>query len=231
MTTARDLVTGALRKINAVGKGASLDADEAADALSVMNQMLSMWSVSGGMIYAETIETFNLTSGDGEYTIGSGANFNTTKPTRIISAYVTVGTTDYPLIQFDGKQYADIGDKTTSGTPDVFYYDNGYDTGKIKLYPVPVSGTITIHSEKPLASFTNLDTPFLMPPEYQLAIESNLAILMAPEYEIEPSISLMRTAKTSYDAVMLANSVNENNISIIDYPDNIPCGDIYRGYR
>lgn len=231
MTTARDLIKGALRKINAIGKGAPLDNDEAQDALSVLNQMLASWSAEGGMVFNETSETFNLTSGDGVYTIGVGGDFNTTRPNRIVSAFVTFGGTDTPLIFLTKDQYDSIGIKTDQGEPDCIYYDGNYPLGTIYLDPVPVGGTITLNMVKPMTSFSSLDTVFAMPGEYQMAIEYNLAVLMAPEYETEPSPTVFRMAVRSKKIVMAQNGYADKILSSLDINDGSGVtGNIYSGY-
>jgi hypothetical protein len=231
MTTARDLINGALRKINAVGKGAALDADEANDALRMLNLMLASWSAEGNLVFNQTQETFNLVSGQGLYTIGTGGNFNTARPNRIITAYVTIGSIDYPLHLIDEREYASIQDKGLIGTPELLYYDGNYPLGNIRLDPVPYTGTITLYTVKPLSNIPSLDTVVSLPGEYELAIESNLAVLMAPEYETEPSPTLIRTANSSKKIVTIQNNYNNNNLSVLDFPNREVTGNIYAGYE
>lgn len=231
MTTARDLIKGALRKINAIGKGAPLDNDEAQDALSVLNQMLASWSAEGGMVFNETSETFNLTSGDGIYTIGASGNFNTSRPNRIVSAFVSLNGIDTPLVFLTKDQYDSIEIKTEQGDPRYIYYDGNYPLGTIYLNPVPVGGTITINTVKPLSSFSTLDAAFSMPGEYQMAIEFNLAVLMAPEYETEPSPTVFRNAIKTKRIVMTQNGFSDKILSSVDVPDGYNVtGNIYSGY-
>ena len=154
------------------------------------------------MVYAETFETFNLTAGDGTYTIGVGGDFNTIAPKRIVSAYVTNGSIDYPLYIIDSKQYSEIPFKADDGIPECLYYNNNYPLGTIKLYPLPIGDTLTINSEKAITSFTNLDTEFSMPAEYQMAIVYNLAVMIAPEYEMEAS-KLLINLRTDQGSLFL----------------------------
>lgn len=219
MTTARDLIESALRKIHVLGTGASLDDTEAQDALSTLNAMMATWSAEGDMIYAETIETFNL-SGAASYTIGSGATFNTDRPLYISAAYTSSGDTDYPLVQIDNQEYAAITQKDIANIPSVYYYDAGFPNGTLYLYPVPTSvSTITLHSFKPLTSFTSLTTSFSMPPEYESALVYNLALWLAPEYEREASMGVKHIAHESKGAVEAQNKRNENFLSDVDVPD------------
>jgi hypothetical protein len=233
MTTARDIIKSALRKIAVLGTGSSLDATEANDALGTLNSMLASWSVEGNMVYAETKETFPLTSA-ASYTMGSGGDFNTTRPNKIVTAYTTLGATDYPLTMYDDASYASIADKTTAqGIPQILYNDGNFPLITIRLWPIP-SGTtsITIYSEKPLMAFDTLDTAYAMPAEYQMALEFNLAMLLAPEYEREASSTVARTAIKSKRSVSVQNNKNNIRRSVIDAPlsenGNRRFFDIYR---
>lgn len=232
MTTARDIIKSALRKIAVLGAGASLSANEADDALNALNSMLASWSAEGNMVYVETKETFNLTN-DRIYTIGSGADFDTTRPINIKSAYVTQGGTDYPLSEYNNTQYSHLSNKdSTTGIPDVYYYDGDFPTAKIYLYPAPNSvATITINSIKPLTQFTSLTTDFTFPGEYLLALETNLAVLIAPEYEREASPTVKQMAIESKSIVGSQMAKKGYPTSVTDAPSMSTYGgyNIYEG--
>jgi hypothetical protein len=233
MTTARDLIKDALRKIHVLGKGQSLDDDEADDALRLLNSMLAMWSVQGDLVFTSSKETFSLT-GAGTYTIGSGLDFSTVAPLYITSAYVTTGSTDYDLHRIDDTEYSAISQKTiASSIPEYYYYD-GNPTARIYLYPVDSGATsITINSVKPLTSFATLDTVYDMPAEYEIAIVYNLAVLIAPEYEKEPAFIVSRTANRSLEGIRAQNNRNNKRLASLG---GIPTrgqteGNIYEGYE
>lgn len=218
MAEARDIVKGALRKIAVLGTGSPLDATEAQDALELLNGMLSSWSVEGNLVYTETIETFNLVSGTGSYTIGASGDFNTARPIDIRYMTVKQGNTDYSLYPMSQEQYAKISQKTITTEPDSFYYDAGYPLGTIRFYPVPDGDSVDIYSVKSLESFASLGTTFAMPEEYRLALEYNLAEMLAPEYEREASPTVRRMAKRTKNAVEAQNSRNDKNLSPLDVP-------------
>ena len=217
MTTARDIVTSALRKIHVAGIGAPLASEEAAQAFDTLNDMMASLSAEGASIYQESLETFSLISGQISYTIGSGLDFNTTAPLYITAAYIRQSNTDYPLAEYDEKQYSRISRKDlTAAFPDIYYYDANYPTSRLYLYPAPsASDTITISSRKPLTNFTTLDTVFAFPEQYKAMLIHNLAVWIAPEYEREASRTIERIARSSKKAVMAQNKRNEKKISII----------------
>lgn len=229
MTTALDLIKSSLRKIHVLGTGATLPNEEAADALSALNNMLASWSVEGDLVFTETIETFNLTNGQYEYTIGTGGDFNTVRPIKIVSAYVTQDSTDYPLKPMDWKQYSELSDKDLESIPDRFYYNADYPLGKIRLFPAPTGVTsITVYSEKPLSSLPTLTTVISLPSEYEAAIIYNLAIWLAPEYEREASMDVRDIAQETKAVVMAQNNRNERNLSRVNVPSRGISGGVDR---
>jgi hypothetical protein len=97
MTTALQLVTSSLRKLGAVAAGEAPDADEQADALAALNQIVESWNLQGLALYRRENVAYSLVPSQQVYTIGSGANFNGARPITINGAFVTRGGIDYPV--------------------------------------------------------------------------------------------------------------------------------------
>jgi len=232
MTTARQIIESMLRKIHVLGTGSSLDATEADQALSTLNDLLSITSIQSPMVYEEKIETFSLVSGTGSYTIGSGGDFNTVRPLKINAAYVSQGDNDYTLTMIDKEEYSEIYNKEISTIPSKLYYNADYPLGTLFLNFLPVSvTTITLTSEKPLTQFTDLDTVFAMPPEYKMFLEFNGAVLIAPEYEREASRTVQTQAKKTKRLISVQNRKNDKYVSTlggIPYHEEDECVDIQR---
>jgi len=216
MTTARQIIEQAMRKINVLGRGQTLSADEAASALDTLNDLMGSWSVEGGLVYQDVHETFNLTSAI-SYTIGVGGDFNTIKPYEINAIYVTQVGIDYPLSRYSKEQYAAVSDKDIGAIPEFYYFDNNHPLASIFLFPAPAGVTfMTIYSRKPLTSFTSLNTDIDLPVGYKRALVNNLAVDLSPEYEKTLTDALLRVANESKGNVFAFNSRNEHNISQID---------------
>lgn len=60
MSTARDIVKSALRRIRILGKGEDLDAGDASDTLSALNAMMHQWKAQG-LTYEHTTMELNTT--------------------------------------------------------------------------------------------------------------------------------------------------------------------------
>lgn len=182
MATGRDIINSTLRKIGFF-KSETPDADEINDALEALNQMIASWSNNGLLIYARVTENFTLTPNTAEYTIGSGADFNTDRPIHLVTAYIRNGGIDYDMSIIDDTVYANIPQKSTgSNIPRFINYDYAFPQGTLKLYPTPTAAyDIYLVSEKELSAFT-LDGIVSLPPGWERAIIYNLAIELSPEY-------------------------------------------------
>lgn len=214
--TALDIVTSAMRKTGILTKSESPDADEAQDALEVLNDILASSSNEGLMIYARTLESFTLSGGVAEYTIGTGGDFNTDRPVFIVSSYVRIGTTDYPLDVITDSDYADISQKNTNSIPYWINYTNAYPLAKIKFYPVPSDGWVFyLLSEKELTRFT-LNQSVILPPGWGRYLKSQLALELAPEYGVQVPQETVQVAMSAKAQVMRGAA----RVKTMDNPTN-----------
>lgn len=206
-TTAGDLVRGALRLIGCIASGEAVEASEASEGLEALNEMLSSWRGESLFAYQRLEETFTLTPGVANYTIGPSGTFNTTRPDDVLSAFVRDGDLDYPLGRYDTRdEYDQIGLKTIQGIPESFFYDSAVPLGTLLLYYVPDKAYgIKISSYKQLQSFSGLTTAIVLPPGYNRAIRFNLALELAPEYERTPSPWVVKTAQEAKASVKSQN--------------------------
>lgn len=229
MTTALEIINGAARLIGVTRKGEALDADEAADGLVSLNDMLSSWSNHSLNVYARTLESLTLATSALSYTIGSGATLNTTRPVKIVSGVIRSGNIDYDLEFVSETQFESIGLKSTSGGPSCYAtYDNGYPTGTLRFYPMPTAGDVLrLLSEKPLTEFATLATTVDLPPGTKRALRFNLAIEMASEYGKDPRPAVVKGAMDSLGSIRLAAAKNR---PMPHLPNEPQAGNIYNGY-
>lgn len=201
MPTAYDVVRGALRLIGVVTPIEPPSAEESADGLDVMNQMLASWSSTRYASASVPQTSFALTSGDGQYTIGASGDINTIQPTGVYRAYVTNGGIDYPVRLISLGEYEDIAEKASTGSiPEVMAIRPGYPLATIYLYPVPGSGnTLVLDKIAPMADLA-LSDEMPYPPVAIRAIRYNLAIELAPEYGAKVPAEIVAIADQSMQA-------------------------------
>lgn len=226
MTTIRDDIEAAFRIIEELGEGMSLTAAQAQDALASLIIMIDSWSLRDSLIYTESVESFTLTAGDGEYTIGSGGDFDTARPSTINTARIKDGSFYVQDLEIVGKdRYSEVDDGQSTGMPYLLWYDKNAPLGTIRLYPYPsTSYELQIYSNKPfLASSVALTDTLVLPAGYRRALRFNLAREIAPEYGKTLNPEAAKIARESKRFVMSSNMADD--MAILRMND-MPIGDV-----
>lgn len=205
--TARTIINEALQEIRVLDPEEIASDDVATRTLAKLNDMLDSWSMENILCYAQQEENFALTIGDGDYTIGTGGNFNTTRPKSINQAWVRDSSGyDRALAIWGTQRYGEIRAKAQSGFPSVLYYYPNYPLAQIKIAELPAEAlTLYIVSDKPLASFAALSTTYSFPPGYKRALVANLAVDRAPSWGKKPSDELKEIALSSKETIRRLN--------------------------
>ena len=204
--TARDFITSTLRLIGVLGVGETASAADASAALSVLNQLLESWSVSGLKVWAATEETITLTSGTASYTWGTGGDITTARPVELRSAFIRVAGIDYQVNILTIEEYRLRGLKSTTGRPYKAAYATEYPLGKLYLYPTP-DAAYALHARtmKEITALTDLDSTIAWAPGYERALRYGLGVDLAVEYGKSLDQIFWQLAKESKDAVIRRN--------------------------
>ncbi len=236
IATARDVIKKAMKKIGVLAPGEDPTAAEAVDALDSLNSLLSSWSGDSLITPATVQESFALIASQNSYTIGSGLNFDTSKPLRVVGAFIRDSSNiDYPVTLLTRNRYNALSDKTTEGRPTNLFYDPGIaqqatQTGTIYLYLTPDAVyTLYLVSEKAFTEFSNLTTAFTFPDTYKRAMIYNLAVELAPEYERAVSPDVREIADKSKQIIENINVVNKQRLMSTDLPGSAVNVDFHAG--
>lgn len=212
--TVRTLIEVAYRLIG-INYPTSLEFDQGFGSL---NTLLANFSVENLNLHAVITESFSLVVGQNVYTIGSGGNFSTVRPTKILDGtYIKDSISeDYPVVPMTRQQYNGIQYKIDSGRPTRMYYEPEYPLGKIRFNYKPEStDTIYFDSWKPLTEFAALSTTISLPPEYEKVLKYNLAVeLVAPN---DPPKVISQLAFTSLQAIRNNNAGRTEPTGVDDY--------------
>ena len=203
MATALQIITRSMRLAGVIGKGESLDSDEAQNGLTALNAMLDSWKIERLFVYQIVQGSYTWPSSTTSRTIGSGGNFSATRPDRIQSAFVVDSNSNwYPVeVLAMREEYDSIVIKTTPSTiPQYLFYDPAYPLGVIYLWCVPSAElTLKLNTWQTLQSFAALTTSLSLPPGYERAIVYNLAVEYAPEFgvRVPDDVKALATKATS----------------------------------
>lgn len=147
------------------------------------------------------------------------------RPLKINSAIVRVvnsltGTLDYPVAVINLEKYELIGIKTLPGPwPRAVYYQPTEPLGVLNYWPNPSSGEMHLFADPTPTAYATLNDTLVLPQGYQLAIRSNLAVLLMPSYGKADTMQLAMirdTAKTSREAIKRSNMVPLQTASFDD---------------
>ena len=205
MVTAQNLIDQAYRKIGLI----SPTSTENSNALESVNNMLSLWGTEFLVPY-KTRESFTMTVGKAEYTIGSGGDFDTVRPISISSGFfVDDDNYSFPITKMSEQEYNNIGSKTLDGRPTRFYYIGEYSLGKI-IFNKETAIAYTVYFEfwKNFTEFAALETTVALPNEYKDAIVYNLAVRLAENNSIVLPVSVARTAAISLALISRLSAIN-----------------------
>jgi hypothetical protein len=191
---AQDLLSSSFRLIGVLASGETMPADEAADGLVVLNQMLDSWNTERLMIFTQLISEFPLVPGQQVYTLGAGGNFNIPRPSRIermsiVNLANPAQPLELPMEMLSDEDWQTVPVKVITSTLPLYVYDDGaFPLRNLSFYPVPQSTVNTrIYSWSSLLQFPDLTTDVTFPPGYLKAIRYNLAVDLIAEYPGEYS--------------------------------------------
>ena len=209
MTTALDVIKRALRLNGTYSIGEEPSSDEAADCLAALNDMIGSMSNEGLLIYAPTLDTITLSAGVGSYTVGPSGSTVTTRPVEVLdSSYIVYGDVSYPLEILAIQNYNDIALKTSAGSvPNCLYVYSAMPDITVTAYPTPgASMTLKLWSNKLIQSFASLTDVVTLPPGYERMLAYNLAVDIAPEYEVDIKPAVMQVADSSRRTIKRTNT-------------------------
>lgn len=212
MTTARTILNDAFEEIGVypTSGGENLPNYLAQSGLRRMNRWIDSISNKDLYIYQQKEESLALTSGQASYTIGSGGDFDTVRPQKILdSAFIrnTAGTYDYPVKLISMSAYRRLRDKSVSTRPIFMAYNPTFPLGTIYLFRTPDSArNLHLISLKQLNSFSDLDTDLTFPPGYERFMVTNVAITLASSRGRSVSPELASDARDAEENVKSRNA-------------------------
>ena len=225
--TVNELIFAALRALRVYGPNDTPTTQEYADALVLLNLLIDSWSLENLMLYQNTRFVGDLVAGTGSYTIGSGGDFDTTRPLEIETAGViqdpsVTDTIETPITVLSSKdEYASIVTKATQATfPRFLWYNPSHPLGTVYVNPVPVTSTpdLVLYLRTLLTSFATGGTTVSVPNGYALALIYNLALLLGPEYDEDIPQFIVTQANKFKSAIETRNVGLNIPILTPDYP-------------
>lgn len=241
MTTARDLILLALKTCGAIGEGQTPSAENMQDGLKRLNWLLAQWNRKRWLVY-NTVDFSVATTGAVSYSIGPVTVEHGTpsivvdpRPAKLEAAYLRQivpsqpQPIDFPLdIITSREEYSRIPLKTLTTFAYSIFYEPHYPVGFLYPWPVPQANLYEVHIivTTVLQKFPNLDTEFAIPEEYEPALESTLAIRLAPTFTLPVTPEMLASSKDALNVLRQAN----NAIGVLTLPTALMRPGIYDPY-
>lgn len=182
--------------------------DELSDGLEALNARVDSLRNEKLFCFAMQSESLSLVAAQSSYQIGPSGDLNTTRPVAIEDAWIESGGSSYPVRIITPEQYDAITDKTATSTwPSKVSYRNTMPTGALLVWRVPTAvSTLKLLTRVPLTAFASLDTTMVLPPGWEELLVAESAIVLAPEYEVEPPQSALQMSRGAKQGIRLVNS-------------------------
>lgn len=208
MATVQTVCNRAGRLLGVLASNTAMGSNESADALVALNALLDSWRNDSLMCYAHQEESLTLSASTTSYTIGPGGTLSTTRPVAIDQAWVVVSNISYQVQLIQDSEYAALPDKTaTADWPYFANYKASMSTGTLYVYPVPnATRTMKLLTRVVVSAFSAVTDTVTLPPGWEEALAYNLAVELAPEYEVEPSATVMGRAQMSKATIKRINA-------------------------
>lgn len=209
-----DLITLALKNAGVLGLGQTANSEDMTDACALMNDMIAQWQQRRYLVY-RLVEQSVPCNGSQSYSIGPGGDISVTqRPAAINAAFArqTVNNVpnqiDYPLAILPSREtYSQIAMKSLQSFPEWCWYDAATPLGQLFVYPV-ITNQFTLHVvfREQLQTAVSLTDEITLPAEYKMAIQYNLAVLLAPAYGLPVNPDVKRQAKASLETMRTINA-------------------------
>ena len=209
--TPQDIIVLALRSAGVTGVGQSANTDDLSDALAMLNMMVAQWAQKRWLTFRE-IDIAVQCTGAGSYSVGPGGSFNTPRPDQLEAAFARTryggNAIDYPLEIIEAREdWNAIPIKSQPGFPSLVFYDPQFPLGVVNVYPVPsASYDLHLSLKQQITQFATLTENIGLPPQYFEALFYNLALRLAPAYQISVSPIVQQLAAASLNAIRNSNT-------------------------
>lgn len=208
MTTATEIISHALGLLSVKDPTEAVGGTEATNCLVRLNGLLDSWRNESLAAYAVSRVTASVSSATA--TVGPAGNFVTaSRPVRLEEGcFFSAGGVDYQIRPIGAERYNAIPVKTVGALgPAVVYLDEAWPTATAYFYPVPASAvTITLLIQTQITEFADLTTDYDIPPGYARALAYDLALEMAPEYQVPLNPGFMQRAMSAKQSITRVNT-------------------------
>lgn len=181
--TSRQIISEALENIGVTSIGDTPAAEDAAKAMSVLNQLIKTWGTQG-LLLQKTEGSVTLVDDTASY-----ASSPVSLARRILSVRRRTSGLDTPLEPLSYEEYQDLPNKTQNAQPTSYFFDPQRATRTLYVWPVPdatiaASTTLKITYQRVIEDVDALDNDPDFPQEWMEALVYGLAARLIVPYRM-----------------------------------------------
>lgn len=217
------IIEPALISLGYIRAGATPTAAILANALVMLQQLMTSWSAEQPMAYVNYHQIFpsgagGVVAGTATYTLGTGGTMvATARPIRITSAVSASGNQRIPVQIMSWDQFnAEVQDELSSRS--VFCKklaaDQSFPAINIRLWPMPDTSPATLELDyySPLPAYTLVGDTVTLPEGWEVALSFNLAVILYGQYSRPGGATLEWLAS---QASNFKNAIAQKNAAIL----------------
>lgn len=224
--TGRKLITDTLRLIEVTAQGEDPEAEEAADALERLNEMIDSWNAQKLSLHATANPVYDLVASQQTYTIGPTAtDFVQQRPSWITKAGIVTNDNPtqplrLPMRILTAKEWLhQVPVKNISSKiPTKLYIEWTHPNISLHFWPIPTDSTVDfeLFYDVQLTPWPDLDTNLIFPVGYAEALRYNLAARLCPEFGRKPSEVVAGMADHTFGIIKSTNLANHQETLACD---------------
>ena len=226
--TGTDIVQDSMYQAGVLGVGDALSNSDAQAVLRTLNRMLDSWSNERLMIYDVLQDSFPMVAGTAVY---DSSLLSSGRPVNIDSIFVRLSNIDWPVEIVDVEDFSNIPYKIVQSVPTMCNIDFGMPNVTFTFYPIPYAAfTCFLNIWRELPTPVTLATSLALPPGYEHAIVTNLAMQIGPMFGRPPDQVTVQAARESRAVIKRLNyspKLMETGLDRRGDPSN---GFIYKGF-
>lgn len=206
MSTATALIDEALKILRVKSPDVNTPTAEYDDALIRLNDLMESWATDIETLGVSTLVSVTPT-GANPITIGPTGDTATTRPIDIRAVtWHLLSHRRHPLELVPWAKLQEYSTRAFSDriAPVVACYRPARTNGELWVLPIPSAGALTVQAVTPIYTWAALSTDVALPPALKRAIELNLAVELAGQYQIDAgdeTKALAADAKAAWAAV------------------------------
>lgn len=215
--TGTALATEALEELGASTAGDTLDSTDGAKALSALNRLIDTTNITRGNIVTEQVDTWTMTIGQQDYTIGQDPNgvltpdFDAQRPVRVTRAnlLMTTGSSTIrrKITLLTKKQWERKVLQNAPGMPIEMYNDGDFPLSTYHFDMTPDQAyDFETYSWKQFSPLATLATKIAIPPGYYEFWLYSLVMRLAGPFRKQPSATTIQLWKDARAAVQIHNA-------------------------